>query len=408
MKFIDLFAGIGGFHYAIKSIDKTSKPVMVSEIDKYAKEAYSKNHSYDINEIRNIRDYTDDSQFAKEKLKQIGKYDILFGGFPCQTFSTAGKKEGFLDEVKGTLFFDVAKLLGDTLPKYVLLENVKHLAKHDDGHTWEVIKETLRDTGYLVPDEPILLSPHQFGIPQIRWRVFIPAILKTETDLSEKEFSDKFNFDAQFVDKPKKLRMDKVLDDATIIKDKKILNSLKAWGEFIEKVRRPRGRTLPVIWLDYMNEDRVNLDSMPSWKSKYIRDMRDVYFTNKEFIDGWMKKHEVSEWQKRERKLEWQAGADKFDHKNTFVQLRQSGYRFKKPNIFPTLVAMVQTSILFDNKINKWRYLSVDEVKRLQSFPNSFKYCVPEYQTYKQFGNSINVKVAEIVLSKLLSDIIEK
>lgn len=402
MKFIDLFAGIGGFHYALKKIDKKSKPVLVSEIDKWAIEAYSLNHNYPSNKIFNIRDFTDDSEWAKRELDKIKGYDILFGGFPCQTFSNAGKKMGFLDDVKGTLFFDIAKILKDTKPKYILLENVKHLAKHDNGETWKTIRETLKKIGYLVPEEPILLSPHQFGIPQIRWRVFIPGILKSEVNLSQKEFEDTFNFDDSFKTKIKSIKFDSVVDENSIISDEKILNTLKAWGDFIKNVKRPHGRTLPVIWLDYMNSKNVEMQNMPEWKKKYIRDMKRTYVDNKEYIDSWMKKNKVDKWQKRERKLEWQAGKDNYDYKNTYVQLRQSGYRFKKPDIFPTLVAMVQTSIFFDNSINSWRYLSRDEVRRLQSFPKTFKYNVPDYQTHKQFGNSVNVNVVEEVLKRLL------
>lgn len=401
MRFIDLFAGIGGFHYALKQIDKDAKLVMASEIDKYAKIAYSTNHKVDEEKILNIREYTQENEEGQNLLNSLNEVNLVMGGFPCQTFSNAGKKLGFLDETKGTLFFDVATIIKKKQPKYVLLENVKHLAKHDDGKTWETIRNTLRELGYLVPEEPILLSPHQFGIPQIRWRVFIPAV-KAENGLKQKDIE--FKFDKQFTDKFRKIKFDNPIDEKTIITDKKVLDALEAWGEFIKNVKRPFERTLPVVWLDYMNDKKVNFSGMQDWRVKYIKDMQELYRNNKEYIDSWMKKHNVNAWQKRERKLEWQAGASEFDYKNTYVQLRQSGFRFKTPDVFPTLVAMVQTSLFFDKTINKWRYLSTKEVCQLQSFPKTFKLdSVPEYQTYKQFGNSVNVDVVRMVLEKLIA-----
>lgn len=402
MKFADLFAGIGGFHYAIKAIDKNSKAVLVSEIDKFAKEAYSFNHDFNIDDIRNIRYFTENGDFGIEALNKIEDFDLLMGGFPCQTFSNAGKKLGFEDKTRGTLFFDIAKMIEIKKPKYILLENVKHLVSHDEGRTWETIKATLEELGYLVPLRPFELSPDKLGISmQIRQRVFIPGILKAGSGLDtfpEEEFLKLEDISS----KPPKIIFDEVVEEKIVISDKKILLALEAWGEFVKNVKRPLGRTLPVIWLDHMNSKQPNMVGMADWEKKYIKDMKVIYESNKEFIDSWMSKYKVDAWQKRERKLEWQAGKDAFDIKDTFVQLRQSGFRFKKKNVFPTLVAMVQTSLFFDNKINSWRYLSKNEVRQLQSFPKTFKYNVPDYQSYKQFGNSVNVKVVQLVLEKLL------
>lgn len=404
MKFADLFAGIGGFHYALKSINKNATPVLVSEIDPHAIKSYANNHKYPENRIKNIRFYTENGEVGMKSLQQVDDFDILMGGFPCQAFSTAGNKKGFLDTTRGTLFFDVAKMLEIKKPKYFLLENVKHLATHDNGKTWITIRETLKELGYLVPEQPILLSPDEMGVAmQIRHRVFIPGILSSKTDL--KEFpKENFKFDKVEKHKVKRIAFDQNIDPETIIKDPKILQALEAWGEFIKNVERPFGRTLPVVWLDYMNNKKVDFKGMPDWKIKYIRDMKTLYDDNKEFIDAWMEKHKTDKWQKRERKLEWQAGKDARDYKKTFVQLRQSGFRFKKQDVFPTLVAMVQTSLFFDTKINGWRYLSRNEVRQLQSFPKTFKFdSVNSYQTYKQFGNSVNVEVVKAVLNKLLS-----
>ncbi|MBY7703607.1 DNA (cytosine-5-)-methyltransferase [Vibrio harveyi] len=132
IRFVDLFAGIGGFHKALEIVSKKNdydiECVFVSEIDKEAIKTYTSNFSFDKDKIVNIRDIDDNAS-------QVPEHDFLFAGFPCQTFSNAGKKEGFIDEVRGTLFFDIVKILKFKKPKYILLENVKHLVKHDNGKT---------------------------------------------------------------------------------------------------------------------------------------------------------------------------------------------------------------------------------------------------------------------------------
>lgn len=224
MKFADLFAGIGGFHYAIKKINEQATPVLVSEIDAHAIKAYAKNHRYSEEKIRNIRYYTDNGETGIKLLNQVEDFNLLMGGFPCQAFSAAGNKKGFLDTTRGTLFFDVAKILEIKKPKYILLENVKHLATHDEGKTWITIRETLKELGYLVPEQPILLSPDELGVAmQIRHRVFIPGILKTETDL-ESFPNDVFKFDKVGKKSLKRIVFDKEIQSSTIIEDPKILN----------------------------------------------------------------------------------------------------------------------------------------------------------------------------------------
>ncbi|WP_104208209.1 DNA cytosine methyltransferase [Mesoplasma corruscae] len=101
--------------------------------------------------------------------------------------------------------------------------------------------------------------------------------------------------------------------------------------------------------------------------------MRNIYEINKDFIDNWLIKYQVNKWKKREQKFEWQAGKDISDLKYSFIQLRQSGIRCKRPIKFPTLVAMVQIPIIYDNFNNAWRYLTPRETANLQSFPKNYK-----------------------------------
>lgn len=131
--------------------------VLASEIDKWAIQVYKSN--YGIDSEVNVRDIEAD---------KVPDHDVLCAGFPCQAFSKAGKQEGFMDKIRGTLFFEIARILQAKHPKYILLENVRNLASHDTGKTYRIICETLRGLGYRIPDKPLILSPHQFGVPSVR------------------------------------------------------------------------------------------------------------------------------------------------------------------------------------------------------------------------------------------------
>lgn len=161
--FIDLFAGIGGFHLALESMGANC--VFASEWDKYAAETYEKNfHIEPFGDITKINE------------KEIPKHDILCGGFPCQAFSISGKQKGF-EDTRGTLFFDIARIVDFHKPKVLFLENVKNLAKHDEGKTLKTIIKTLEDLDYAVFTK--VLNSSNFGLPQNRERVYIVAFHKT-------------------------------------------------------------------------------------------------------------------------------------------------------------------------------------------------------------------------------------
>jgi len=165
-KFIDLFAGIGGFRLAMQSLG--GKCVFTSEWDKEAQKTYRAN----FGEVP-FGDIT------KEQVKgYIPKgFDILCAGFPCQAFSIAGKRGGF-DDTRGTLFFDVAEIIKRKKPKAIFLENVKGLRNHDKGKTLETILNVLRnDLGYFVP-EPQIVNAKEFGVPQNRERIYIVGFRK--------------------------------------------------------------------------------------------------------------------------------------------------------------------------------------------------------------------------------------
>lgn len=163
MKFIDLFAGIGGFRLGMESAGHEC--VAFCEIDKFARASYKAIHNTEGEiELHDITQVTDD------EIRNIGHVDAICGGFPCQAFSIAGRRRGF-EDTRGTLFFEIARFASILKPKYLFLENVKGLLNHDKGNTFEVILSALDELGYDV--EWQVLNSKDFGVPQNRERVFI-------------------------------------------------------------------------------------------------------------------------------------------------------------------------------------------------------------------------------------------
>lgn len=163
MKFIDLFAGIGGFRLGMESAGHEC--VAFCEIDKFARASYKAIHNTEGEiELHDITTVTD------EEIRNIGHVDAICGGFPCQAFSIAGHRRGF-EDTRGTLFFEIARFAAILKPKYLFLENVKGLLNHDKGDTFETILSALDELGYDV--EWQVLNSKDFGVPQNRERVFI-------------------------------------------------------------------------------------------------------------------------------------------------------------------------------------------------------------------------------------------
>ena len=163
IRFIDLFAGIGGTRLAFEK--NKMECVFSSEWDRFSQDTYEANFGHrpagDITEIQS---------------KDIPRFEILVAGCPCQPFSTIGKREGFLHKTQGTLFHEICRILDDKRPVAFLLENVKGLKTHDGGNTWSVIQEALTSRGYSVEAE--ILDASDFGVPQRRERIYIVGFKK--------------------------------------------------------------------------------------------------------------------------------------------------------------------------------------------------------------------------------------
>jgi len=170
LKFIDLFAGIGGFHLGLHSLEADC--VYANEWEKNAQEVYFENFGL-----------LPDNDITQVSEKNIPRHDILCAGFPCQAFSVSGKRLGF-EDTRGTLFFDVARIISHHHPKVVFLENVKNFFNHDSGKTYAVVKQTLENLGYDVYSK--ILRSSDFGVPQARERLYIVCF--------KKEMGIKFDF----------------------------------------------------------------------------------------------------------------------------------------------------------------------------------------------------------------------
>jgi len=191
-KFIDLFAGIGGFRLALERLGGTC--VFSSEINPHACEMYKANHGEDpFCDITKLSPIT------------VPDFDILCAGFPCQAFSIAGKKLGF-EETRGTLFFDICRILKEKKPKVVFLENVKNLKNHDNGNTLKVIISLLQELGYNVDYR--ILNARNFGIPQNRERIIIVASI-----------GHKFNFEKVLLTPPNTSLNDILEDNSDYISE---------------------------------------------------------------------------------------------------------------------------------------------------------------------------------------------
>jgi len=380
LKFIDLFSGLGGFHVAMR--DFNGECVLACDIDEKVNSVYKEN--FGIQPFLDIKDID---------AKLIPEHDILFAGFPCQPFSKGGAQKGF-DDIRGTLFFEIVRILNEKKPKYVLLENVSNLVSHDQGRTYKIILRTLVSLGYSVPQKPIILSPHLFGIPVLRPRVYIPCILNQKG--AGKKLS--FHFEKDFSSEP--LSIYSMIDAKRVPKEFYISEYekriLQMWNDFYQGIKM-KVIGFP-IWAETF-KSKTSIDNLPKWKQNFILKNRKLYAENKKHIDEWFVKYENLSWcNPSHRKFEWQAGDSIDNIYEGLIQFRPSGVRVKRPDKFSTLVAMNHPQI-----IGKYlRRLTPDETKKLQSFPSNYKLDPNNNLALKQLGNSVNVYVVKKVISKLL------
>ena len=415
MKFIDLFAGLGGFHQALKQLDHQC--VFACEIDEQLNALYKEYFGLETAlDIRHVDPVC------------IPDHDILCAGFPCQPFSHAGNRKGFKCERWGDLFDHVIKILRAKKPDYFILENVPHLKKHDDGQTWRKIKADLENAQYQINDK--CLSPHQFGIPQIRRRLFIVGSRLGPAHLPETPPYIEPDIRTILEDNPSNARK----------LPERVQQCLALWQEFID--RFPKSEDLPSfpIWsmefgADYPYEEatpyalgvdelrkckgnhgirlaglsddevmsalpsyaRREQQQFPDWKIRYIRQNRDLYEAHKDWIDQW--KLKLSGFPQSYQKFEWNCQDEERDIWKLVIQLRASGVRVKKPTTAPSLViSTTQVPIIGWEK----RHMTPRECARLQSMEDDIE--LPENPThaFMALGNAVNVELVKRIAKALI------
>lgn len=415
-RFIDLFCGIGGFHQAMAPLG--GRCVFASDINEQCREVYKKNFAPNNEFVV----YGDINKAIKENV--IPEFEVLCGGFPCQTFSKAGNQNGFAvvkkengeKDERGQLFYRIIDILKSHPEcKYVILENVRNLA--DKKENWDIICKELKEQDFIITEEPIIESPHHFGIPQVRERVFILGIKKDAID-SRKKLPDGYltrellNIDTYLNKCSEKGNclpslLDVNVDSKYYVSDD-IDKLLCAWEEFRANVR---GLCSP-FWLhkagvgiydreEYFHDIEIGYQDMPDWKKIMVMRSRTMYENNYKFIDKWIKKHHMQDKILIQQKFEWNCGTDCSSIKEGIIQIRQSGVRVKRPNYFPSLVAMNNTPIIWDKSVNKFRYFTPKESAKLQSFNPNYQFSDSDAITYRQLGNSVNVELVRIFAKEL-------
>jgi len=379
MKFFDAFSGIGGMHLALSQLGHTC--VGASDIDQECRKVYFDNYS-----IEPQGDIT--------KLTEFPDFDILCSGAPCVAFSNGGHKKGLKDP-RGQLFSEVFRIAKLKNPKYIFIENVKHIKKIDNGKVFEWICNEINEAGYNL--QVFDLSPHHLGIPQNRERVIFACVKKEipfepiELKIKKKKMG---NFDSQ------NSIFEKNVKGYDIKPDEKEI--LEVWEQMIKQME-PGENMSPTILANEFQKVYTPCDfkKLPAWKQEYITKNKRIY---EKYQDQWDTWYEFNEQLLTKKeifgKLEWQTGKIKENDSifNHFIQFRQSGIRVKKADYFPTLVAIVQTPIYGKEK----RYITPRECARLQSFPDTFKIHPVDKIAYKQFGNAVNVEVIKTVVSQFI------
>jgi DNA (cytosine-5)-methyltransferase 1 len=375
-RFIDLYAGLGGFHQGLHSMGH--KCVWASEINEHLVDLYKQNY----HGVRIERD------LLKINPDEIPEHDILTAGFPCQPFSRSGKMEGFKDLKRGNHFFKILEILNYHKTEYFILENVETIRKHDKGNTFKVILNELKKIGYHLDHQ--VISPHEFKIPQFRNRLFIVGRLASKGNLEHFSFPEKSKKEKEncsinslnFKSLPgENLSLNKTERDALDIWEEFLLNfpdpemlpSFPIWTmefganyefenftpfysqkEDLVGRRGVFGEKIPDLSKEDILENHIprysssDQEIFPSWKKNYIRQNREFYNRFKSYIDPRMKKIKKIKAHSYQ-KLEWSCKGEPTSLDDKIIQFRPSGVRISRNKWVPTLTTVKTQNIYLKN-----------------------------------------------------------
>lgn len=462
LRFVDLFAGLGGFHRALTELGHQC--VFASEIDDELRELYVRNFPEMKGQVFG------DIRHAKAL---IPKHDVLCAGFPCQPFSKSGSQLGTRDETRGTLFHEILEILEKKKPRYVLLENVGNFSRHDSGRTWAIVRRRLEALGYSVTGTehvtPIsdtdwrdsgsrggrtaisrpkkttkqnpgtgLLSPHHFGEPHHRERFFIVGSLDglPLSPLPERR-SDLATSLKTIVQSRSELTP---VDRQETMLSTQQIQCIDLWNELVAKLPDELEFPTAPIWGDEFlvqypysplapfsapiaelrkslgragkhdtREDllellpryaREEVTAFRQWKVNYIARNRE-WWSNAECFTTADWRTRLAKLPPSLRKLEWNVKGGKRDLWNHVLQFRPSGLRVKRYTSSPALVAMTTTQIPILGP--ERRFLTRAEGLRLQGFPDDHLLPRTRAAAFKALGNGVHVVVVKAIAQQFLN-----
>ncbi|MCQ2111311.1 MAG: DNA (cytosine-5-)-methyltransferase [Bacteroidaceae bacterium] len=456
IRIIDLFAGLGGFHH---SFDKLGQELgfdvqceFVSELKGDLRALYQVNYNVPA-EIINSDITLLNSQ--EEILRLVPEHDILCGGFPCQPFSKAGKQEGFNDEEgRGVLFNYIADIIRVRRPKFIFLENVANLEKHDEGNTWRVIQDRLnRELNYDIRAK--VISPHEYGFPQYRKRIYIVGIDRERGNLDNftwpaRPFKATCDITAIMEDEPTHPQPIKDVQQRYIDVWQQFLNlcveheaklpAAPIWAmefganyEYEELVpaKQPlahlqgkcgklgnivHGNTvaeclgqLPNYAHPSKKKGKEDETRFPDWKITFIKENRKFYEANRVWIDPW--KEQIRDWDNSFLKFEWNCDEDDvMNIEGKILQFRPSGLRVKRPTYSPALTFTNSQVPIFpgvsyqdeDGKKIRGRYMTMVEAARIQGMGELNFDGLKKTRIYEALGNAVDVEIVKLIAKNLI------
>ena len=416
LRFIDLFAGLGGFHHGLEK-SGGYRCVFACEIDHRLRELYELNHGIKA-----------EGDITTVNVEAVPRHDVLCAGFPCQPFSIAGSKRGTSCPKSGRLIQHVFRIVHYRRPEFIVLENVPGLMTVANGSVWKYIKNTCRKLGYDLAHR--VISPLDVGVPQNRKRLFVVASLNHDLthifDLPDPTSDPKPLY--SFLDNPpssstrvelrKRIQLDKwqqLLTDCTLPVEMPTLSILAP--EFgatypldfsrldvrnLCKYRGAYGESLAdcLTWneaLEKMPSYSRKNRKVPNWLTKSARFSRRVYNSNKTRLDRWHSNLDkrFNSWQI----LEWRGERNTRLLSEHLVQFRASGIRVASRRTLPSLVAMTTTQVPIIG--SAMRYLSKFEAARFQDLHELKELPHTESFAFQAIGNAVNAKIVEIIASNI-------
>ena len=360
-----LFSGIGAIEHAFKRLNLKHSIVFSGDIDNFVKQSYFANYEIDPN------DWHDDvTTFSAKKYE--GKLDLLVGGSPCQAFSMVGKRLG-LEDIRGTLFYDFARIVNETKPKVFIYENVKGLTNHDNGRTWKVVQDVFHELGYQI--NPNILNSKDYGIPQNRERIFVVG------------FKDK-NIEFSF---PRKIKLERTMQD--FLEDfTESKYYLKEKGiKFVTSSKNKNKRYTQIngeVMLCQKANQQFNWHGDFIFESANENDFDEFIFDVSEVEEKYYLSDKV-------RNYVLAGGTKNF---KTSIKTDLEIARPLLQSMHKMHRAGVDNYVTHKGRIRK---LTPKECLRLMGFGNDFKINVSDTQMYRQAGNSIVVDVLIALLKQM-------